>query len=344
MRTLADTARTLVSSGRGILAADESVRTMSQRLEAAGVAATAESRRGYRELLASAPGLSDTVSGIILCDETLRQHADTGSGRRPFPDACHDWGILPGIKVDTGTTPLALGGGALVTEGLDGLRGRLIEYVALGATFAKWRAVIDVATASDHALAANAHALARYAALCQEQGLVPIVEPEVLCAGDHDLAGCAEVTDRALAAVFDELHRQRIDLEGIVLKPNLVTPGLGAAPVPVSVVATATLEVLRRRVPEQVPGIAFLSGGHDNRTACDFLAALNSIASPAAWSLTYSFGRALVSDALARWGGREADRAAAQEVLLANCERAAAALSGQAPAPTAPFAPASAEV
>ncbi|GAA1509582.1 class I fructose-bisphosphate aldolase [Nocardioides humi] len=332
MRTLADTALSLVSSGRGILAADESVRTMSQRLEAEGVPATEENRRAYRELLVSAPGLRDRVSGVILCDETLRQHASFGDVDLAFPEACHRWGVLPGIKVDTGTTPLAFGEGALVTEGLDGLRDRLKEYAGLGAAFAKWRAVIDVASASDHALKANAHALARYAALCQEQGLVPIVEPEVLCTGDHDLDRCAEVTDRALAAVFEQLEAQHVDLAGMVLKPNLVTPGLGAVPAPADQVAAATLKVLDRRVPPALPGIAFLSGGHDNVTACRYLAAVNAAAGERSWRLTFSFGRALVSDALRRWGGEEAHRDEAQAVLLANCARAADAIAGRAPA------------
>lgn len=333
MRTLADTALALVSSGRGILAADESVGTMSQRLEGQNIAATEENRRSYRELLVSAAGLSDLVSGVILCDETVRQHANTADGAVPFAEACHSWGILPGIKVDTGTSPLAGWFGAVVTEGLDGLRGRLAEYAALGAAFAKWRAVINVEAASDYALSVNAHALARYAALCQEQGLVPIVEPEVLCAGSHDIEQCAAVTDRALEAVFAELQAQRVDLGAIVLKPNLITPGLDATPASAEEIATATIEVLDRRVPAAVPGIAFLSGGHDNSAACQYLAALNLAAGEPSWNLTFSFGRALVSDALRQWGGEDTNRAGAQAVLLANCTRAAGAVAGRAPAP-----------
>lgn len=331
MRSLAATALALVGSGRGILAADESVRTMYQRLEDAGIAGTEENRRSYRELLLSTPGLSSMVNGVILCDETLRQRASVGDVDVPFAEACHRWDILPGIKVDTGTTALAGERGALVTEGLDGLRSRLEEYAALGAVFAKWRAVIDVSVATDYTLSVNAHALARYAALCQEQGLVPIVEPEVLCAGSHDIEACAEVTDRALDAVFAELRAQRVDLGGIVLKPNLVTPGLDAAPAPADEVAEATLEVLDRRVPPAVPGIAFLSGGHDNDTACRYLAALNVAAGGPSWNLTFSFGRALVSDALHQWRGEEDHRAGAQAVLLANCTRAAGAVAGRAP-------------
>lgn len=330
MADLTTTALTLVGSGRGILAADESIRTMTQRLEAEGIAGTEENRRRYRELLVSAPGLSDTVSGVILCDETMRQSVSRGAA--PFPAECRRLGVLPGIKVDTGTTALAGGRGALVTEGLDGLRPRLEEYVELGAAFAKWRAVIDVATASDYSVRVNAHALARYAALCQEQGLVPIVEPEVLSDGDHGIERCAEVTDRALAMLFEELDRQYVDPQGIVLKPNLVTPGLDGPPITAAEVAAATLPVLERRVPPTVPGIAFLSGGHSNEVACTYLAEVNRVAGDdAPWELTYSFGRALVSDALHVWGGEEHNVAAAEQVLLANCARASAAVSGQAP-------------
>jgi len=333
MRTLAETALTLVDSGRGILAADESIGTMSQRLAAEGIAPTEENRRRYRELLVTPHGLSATVSGIILCDETMRQHVARVDGDVRFPLAAKQCGILPGIKVDTGTTDLAFAHGAFITEGLDGLRGRLAEYAELGAAFAKWRAVIDVETATDYSIEVNAHALARYAALCQEQGIVPIVEPEVLCAGSHDIARCEEVSDRTLAAVFAQLKLQHVELEAIVLKPNLVTPGLAGPPATPAQVADATLRVLERNVPSTVPGIAFLSGGHDNATVCQYLAALNGIAAGAPWRLTYSFGRALVSDALHVWGGEDANLTEAQATLLANCARAAAALEGTEPAP-----------
>lgn len=329
MTTLRETAQALVGGGRGILAADESIRTMSQRLEAAGVAASEESRRRYRELLVTTPGLSRAVSGVILCDETLRQEFTLDEEPVPVGVACRDLGLLPGIKVDTGVTPLALGDGALITEGLDGLRDRLVEYVALGAAFAKWRAVIDVTTVTEMSAAANAHALARYAALCQEQGLVPIVEPEVLYDGAHDLDACRSATDLILGHVFAQLEQQRVDLGAIVLKPNFVTPGLESGSIPALEVAEATRTVLLRRVPSSVPGIAFLSGGHDTATACGFLAALNSETRPVPWQLTFSFGRALVSDALHGWAGVEANAAAAQDILLSNCTRAAAATGGR---------------
>lgn len=331
MRTLAETALTLVDPGRGILAADESIATMSQRLAAEGIEPTEENRRRYRQLLLTPDGLSTSVSGIILCDETFRQVVRGDGDVAAFPRAARDRGILPGIKVDTGTTMLPFGHGALVTEGLDGLRARLEEYVAMGGAFAKWRAVIDVAKATDYALETNAHALARYAALCQEQGLVPIVEPEVLCTGEHDIVKCEEVTDRTLGAVFAQLELQHVEPEAIVLKPNLVTPGLAGPAATPEQVAHATLRVLERQVPSTVPGIAFLSGGHDNATACRYLAALNAIAAGAPWRLTYSFGRALVSDALHTWAGDEANVDQAQQVLLANCARAAAALTGKEP-------------
>lgn len=316
----------LVATGRGILAADESVKTMSARLEGEGIEASSTTRRDYRGLLLTAPALSDAVSGMILADETFRDALADG---QPFPEACRERGILPGIKVDTGTTPLARGDGAMVTEGLDGLGGRLAEYAAMGAAFAKWRAVIDVTTMSAYSLEANAHALARYAALCQEHGIVPIVEPEVLCNGRHTVDESATATESALTAVFDHLERHRVDLAGIVLKPNMVTPGLDGPPQPADVVAARTLRVLSMAVPAGVPGIAFLSGGHSNEQACEYLAAINDQAVDAPWSLTFSFGRALVSDALRTWRGDPARVEAAQEALLANCRRAAEALQNR---------------
>ena len=279
MRNLAETAHQLVGSGRGILAADESVGTMSSRLEAAGVVPSVETRRQYRALLVTAPDLADTVSGVILCEETLRDRTDRHPSSPLFPEACHSLGILPGIKVDTGVTPLALAGGARVTEGLDGLRDRLSEFAALGAAFTKWRAVIEVTTTSPRSLAANAHGLARYAALCQEQGLVPIVEPEVLCEGDHDLDRCAEVTREALATVFAALELSGVDPAGMVLKPNLVTPGLAGPAVTTAAVADRTLEVLLDVVPDAVAGVAFLSGGHPSQEACAYLGEINAMAS-----------------------------------------------------------------
>jgi fructose-bisphosphate aldolase class I len=321
MSDLKATAAALTGQGRGILAADESIRTMSTRLEAAGVDGTEENRRAYREMLITTPGLSDVVSGVILSDETFGQQLSDG---RDVPTACRELGLLPGIKVDTGTTPLPKGGGALVTEGLDGLGDRLADYAARGAAFAKWRAVIDVRTTSAYARQENAAALARYAALCQQHGIVPIVEPEVLAEGDHDLGTCARTTSATLGAVFDALDSAGVDLAGIVLKPNFVTPGLRGRAVPSGTVGAVTFDVLRRAVPSEVPGIAFLSGGHSTERACAFLTAVNAIGR-APWSLTFSFGRALVSDALRSWRGDDANVAVAQQVLLANCERAAQA-------------------
>jgi fructose-bisphosphate aldolase class I len=322
-----ETARTLVGASRGILAADESVTTMSKRLEAAGIPASAEARRDYRALLLTTPGLSRWVSGIIFCEETLRQELVDGT---PIPEAAGAVGIGVGIKVDTGTRPLPLGGAATVTEGLDGLGRRLEEYVGLGATFAKWRAVLDPALVSGWAIRANAHALARYAAACQEAGITPIVEPEVIMDGDHGVELCEEVTSQVLAAVFAELDAAGVDPAGMVLKPNMVVAGVGARRQPLAdEVASRTVTVLAAHVPDSVPGIAFLSGGQANSQACTHLGAINAEAAArgAPWRLTFSFGRALVSDALARWGGRPGNRAAAQEVLADNCARAGAVAS-----------------
>ncbi|CAG7641127.1 class I fructose-bisphosphate aldolase [Rhodococcus opacus] len=317
--TLAETAQRMTGGGRGILAADESIKTMSARLEQAGVPASATARRDYRELLLTADGLSESVSGIILADETFGQQLDDG---RSFPDAARELGILPGIKVDTGTTPLPGQGGALITEGLDGLGARLASYAERGAAFAKWRAVFDVPTITPYTAAVNGHALARYAALCQEHGIVPIVEPEVLCTGDHDLAASAQVTRLALGSVFAELDQAGVDLTGIVLKPNFVTPGLAASPATAQTVAAATFEVLRDTVPSAVPGIAFLSGGNATADVCEFLSELNAIPERP-WQVTFSFGRALVSDALRIWAGDTVNVPAAQKALLDNCRSAA---------------------
>ncbi len=320
MADLPDTALRLTSGRRGILAADESIRTMSGRLEAQGVEGTERNRRDYRQLLVTAPDLSTRVSGVILCDETFGQSLSDG---RPFPQACHELGILPGIKVDTGTRPLPRQGGALITEGLDGLGDRLAAYAEAGAAFAKWRAVIDVTTTTPYAQRVNASALARYAALCQEHGIVPIVEPEVLAAGAHDLATCARVTREVLEILFAELADARVDLSGIVLKPNFVTPGLAGPHVSASSVGAVTFDILRRTVPNEVPGIAFLSGGHSTRDACAYLEAVNAVAG-APWELTFSFGRALVSPALAAWAGQPAHVTQAQRILVAACAQAGA--------------------
>lgn len=319
--TLHEIAETMTGAGRGILAADESIKTMSQRLEAEGVPASAESRRDYRQLLLTPPGLDEYVSGIILCDETFGQDLADGT---PFPQASRARGILPGIKVDTGTKPLPGGDGALITEGLDGLGERLASYADRGAAFAKWRAVFDVATTTEYTARANGHALARYAALCQQNGIVPIVEPEVLAAGSHDLAASERTSRIALGALFDELEQAGVDMTGIVLKPNFVTPGLDAPKLSAEVVAAETYGVLSATVPDSVPGIAFLSGGHPTEDVCGYLSALQAIDSRP-WNVTFSFGRALVSAALRTWAGSEANLASAQEVLVQNCRQAAMA-------------------
>lgn len=326
MSELLSVAAALVAPGKGILAADESIATMSARLDAAGVPATPETRRAYREMLLTTPGLSRWISGIILCDETVRQPTADGT---PFPAVARQAGILTGVKVDTGTTRLPFGNGGLVTEGLDGLRGRLEGYREAGATFAKWRAVIGPYAPGRPVLRANTHALARYAGLCQEAGIVPIVEPEFLMNGDHGVAVCQAVTANALKELFDEMHLMGIDPRGIVLKPNMVVSGTGH---PVQAgpreVARRTLAVLTAWVPASVPGIAFLSGGQSNEAAAGNLRAINERAAGLPnmpWRLTFSFGRALVDDALRAWQGAAENAGTAQRALADNCRRAAAA-------------------
>jgi fructose-bisphosphate aldolase, class I len=324
---LEQTARFLVAPGKGILAADESTGTMTRRLEAHGLESTAESRRRYREMLLLAPGLEKHISGAILYDETFGQAASDG---RPFPRALAERGILPGIKVDTGAKPLAGAAGETVTEGLDGLRERLAEYGARGARFAKWRAAIavDRERPTDRCVEANAHALARYAALCQEAGIVPIVEPEVLMDGDHSIERCAEVTERVQAAVFAQLGAQGVRLEGIVLKPNMVVPGAAAVPqVTVAGVAEATVRVLRRTVPSAVPGIAFLSGGQSPELATAHLQAM-AARGPHPWQLTFSYGRALQDPALEAWSRDETRMDVARDALLARVRANGAARDG----------------
>ncbi|MGW4632818.1 class I fructose-bisphosphate aldolase [Nocardia sp. NPDC004415] len=316
---LAEIAHQLTGAGRGILAADESIGTMSARLEQAGVPASERARRNYRELLLTADGLTRWISGIILCDETFGQTLADG---REFPVAARELGILPGIKVDTGTTPLPGQGGALITEGLDGLGARLASYAERGAAFAKWRAVFDVDTVTPASARANGHALARYAALCQQHGIVPIVEPEVLCTGDHELANAERATRLAVGALFAELAEAGVDPAGLVLKPNFVTPGLDTDPAPAAEVAARTCAALLDTVPAAVPGIAFLSGGHPTGRVCEYLAALDA-RPDRRWPVTFSFGRALVSAALRTWAGDPAEVGAAQLVLLDNCRTAA---------------------
>ncbi|WP_028961313.1 class I fructose-bisphosphate aldolase [Streptomyces sp. UNC401CLCol] len=314
MSALNEIARTLVSNRRGILAADESIGTMSSRLEKVGVAATEENRRVYRELIVTTPRLSESISGVILADETFRQKVSNG---RTFPEFLADLGILTGIKVDTGAKPLAGAPNETITEGLDGLRERVKDYVRLGATFAKWRAVIKIGDnlPSDRAVRANVHALARYAGLCQEGGLVPIVEPEVLMDGAHSLAQCQKVTTAVLESLFDELDLMQVQLDGIVLKPNMVVAGTDSSEQPsVTDVARATVDALRETVPASVPGIAFLSGGQSPEVATKHLGAMQGL-SPLPWELTYSFGRALVGPALETWRGDNANWDAAQKAL-----------------------------
>lgn len=334
MPELQETAASLVAKPKGILAADESIATMSKRLEGAGVAASETTRRDYRELLLTTSKLETWIAGIIWCDETLRQRLTDGT---PFPDACAARGIQAGIKVDTGVVPLAFAGGAAVTQGLDGLPARLAEYRQMGATFAKWRAVLDPGNISPRAVHANAHALARYAAACQEADIVPIVEPEVLMDGTHGIDLCQMITTTALTAVFDELHTMGVDPSAMVLKPNMVVAGAGSERQPSTEhVADATLAVLRGCVPGTVPGIAFLSGGQSNEEACANLAAINQSAAGtggAPWRLTFSFGRALVNDALRLWHGDASAAATAQQALAANCARAAAASARTTPSP-----------
>ncbi len=314
MSTCRQTAARLMAPGKGILAADESIATMSKRLQEAGVEPSAESRRFYRELLATAPGLSDSISGIIFCDETLRQ---TFSDGRPFAQAVTELGILPGIKVDTGAKPCPGLPGETVTEGLDGLPARVAEYAEIGAAFAKWRAVFRITadTPSRGAIRANANALARYAAACQEAGLVPIVEPEVLMDGDHNRGRCRDVTSEVHTAVRTELALLNVDLAGIVLKPNMVLEGedYGRQSTPEEI-AEITVSVLRAW-PNDLAGIAFLSGGQDPERATANLEAMQEHDTP--WPLTFSFGRALVSPALAAWHG-DPDRVADGQAALAD--------------------------
>jgi fructose-bisphosphate aldolase class I len=313
---LEEMAQHLVAEGRGILAADESTGTIAKRFAAIGVENTAEMRRGYRELLFTAPGLGNFISGVIMYDETIRQCAADGT---PFVTLLERHNIVPGIKVDTGAKPLAGCPGETVTEGLDDLRGRLNLYRGLGARLAKWRAVIKIGDGlpTRTCLSANAHALGRYAALCQEAGLVPIVEPEVLMDGGHDIDACEEVTTQTLRTVFSALDDQRVVLEGMLLKPNMVIPGKDADyQAGVEEVAERTLRCLMRTVPAAVPGIVFLSGGQTGEEATAHLNAMNTGYGPHPWRLSFSYGRALQEQALKAWRGQTENVGAAQERLL----------------------------
>jgi len=319
-------ARAMVAEGKGILAADESAGTIKKRFAAIGVESTEPLRQAYREALLTAPGLGEYISAVILFDETLRQRVSSGLS---FAEHLRDLGVIPGIKVDRGTTPLAGHPGSRITEGLDGLRDRLKAYRELGAQFAKWRAVIDIGdnVPAASAISANAQGLARYASLCQEEGLVPIVEPEVLMDGAHSLARCEEVTDAVLLAVFNELAAQRVALEAMVLKPNMVISGSEAsARATPQEVAAATRRCMLRRVPAAVPGIAFLSGGQQPVEATRHLALVNQ--QPAPWRLTFSYGRALQEPALHAWRGKAAQRQAAQREFLWRARLNARATAG----------------
>jgi len=323
---LMDTAKALVADDKGLLAMDESNPTCNKRFAKLGIPQTVEARRDYRELIVTTPRLGECISGAILYDETIRQQKKDGT---PFIKVLTDAGIIPGIKVDTGAKDMAGHPGEKITEGLDGLRDRLKEYFQMGARFAKWRAVIAIGDGlpSRSGLEANAHALARYAALCQEAGLVPIVEPEVLMDGGHTLERCLKVTEETLRNVFIQLNCQRVLLEGMILKPNMVLPGL-ACPKQESVdeVADATVNCLLRTVPAAVPGIAFLSGGQSAELASTRLNAMNvRFKSRLPWALAFSFARAIQQPALEIWRGAEANVEAAQQALLhrAKCNRAA---------------------
>jgi fructose-bisphosphate aldolase class I len=303
-------ANAMVAPGRGVLAADESAGTCKKRFDAIGVESTEENRRDYRELLFRSKGMAN-ISGVILFDETIRQKAKDGT---PLAKIIEQAGSLPGIKVDKGTKPLPFYPGEVITEGLDGLRERLVEYRGLGAKFCKWRTVIDIGPGipSYYCIKANADALARYAALCQDENLVPIVEPEVLMDGDHDTDRCYQVTELALKALFHELYLARVKLEGMVLKPNMVVPGKKSAKqASVDEVAEKTLRVLKECVPAAVPGIAFLSGGQSDLDATARLNAMNRLGG-APWKITFSYSRALQTAPQKAWSGKAENVAAAQ--------------------------------
>ncbi len=327
MTTLDDTARAIVADGKGVLAADETPPTIAKRFAMYGIESTADTRRAYREMLFSTPDISEFIGGVILQDETIRQNASNGT---PLVELVEKQGMIPGIKVDAGAKPLAGLPREVVTEGLDGLRDRLMTYRQIGARFAKWRAVIRIGQElpTEACVNANAAALARYAALCQEQDLVPIVEPEVLMDGPHSIERCEEVTDWVLQAVFDELFTQRVRLEALLLKPGMVISGsLCPRQATVAEVAEATVRTLGRHVPPVVPAIVFLSGGQDHLEATEHLDAINRLDARKPWILSFSFGRALQDEAMAAWRQRSENVATAQRAFYhrAQCEHAAVA-------------------
>lgn len=326
---LKSVANAIVAEQKGVLAADESSPTIKKRFDSIKVESTEESRRRYREILFTTEGIERYIGGVILFDETLRQGTRDGT---PFARLLSGRGIVPGIKVDKGAKALALYPGDKIAEGLDGLRERLAEYKQLGAKFAKWRAVIEINerdVPSAFGIRANAHALARYAALCQEIDLVPIVEPEVLMDGAHDIDRCEVVTSRVLEAVFAELDVHRVMFDGMLLKPNMVVPGMKCPQqAGVQQVAEATLRCLRRYVPAAVPGIVFLSGGQSAEDATDHLNAMNAMG-PQPWQVSFSYGRALQAPVLAAWRGQESNVAAAQQALLKRCRMNGLARDGK---------------
>ena len=321
-------AKKMVQKGKGILAADESNPTCTKRFEALGISSSPDSRNEYRDLLFTSNGIEQYISGVIMFDETFRQKTTCAKGI-PFTKYLSDLDILPGIKVDKGVKPLAGFENEVVTEGLDGLRDRLSEYYELGARFAKWRAVIkiDDQIPSDALIIANAHSLARYASLCQESGLVPIVEPEVLMDGEHSIDTCYNVTSKVLKVVFEQLKIQNVNLKGMVLKPNMVISALGCSnQANIDAVADMTVKCLKENVPEDVPGIAFLSGGQSSDLAVAHLNAMNRRFSDLPWNLTFSYGRALQQDALNTWVGR--NRSEAQEAFLVRAKANSLATTG----------------
>jgi fructose-bisphosphate aldolase class I len=324
---LHETAAAIVADNKGILAADESTGTITKRFDSIGVESTEENRRFYRQLLFTTSGMEDYIGGVILYDETIRQRTDDGT---PFSVLLAEKGTMPGIKVDTGAHDLAGFPGEKVTEGLDGLRARLEEYVSLGARFAKWRAVITIGEGipTNACIRANAHALARYAALCQEAGLVPIVEPEVLMDADNTIDGCYDATARTLHETFDELSVLNVDLKGTLLKPNMVISGKGCAvQAPADEIAEKTIDCFLRHVPAAVPGIVFLSGGQTEVQATENLNAINRVGGP--WPLSFSYGRALQQSALAAWSGDSANAQSAQAVYLHRARMNALAAAGE---------------
>jgi fructose-bisphosphate aldolase class I len=328
LKTLHDTALGMVAKGRGILAADESTATIGKRFDAIKVENTEDNRRAYRDMMFTAPGMEKYTSGVIFYEETLFQKSADGT---PFPELLAKKGVIPGIKVDKGAKDLANAPGETITEGLDGLRERLVKYREAGARFAKWRAVITIGNGipSDYCIQTNAHALARYAALCQENDIVPIVEPEVLMDADNTIELCEDVTAVTLQTVFDELYRQKVALEGMILKPNMVISGKKCkVQADRKAVAVATLRTLKRYVPASVPGIAFLSGGQSDEDATAHLDEMNKLGG-GPWVLSFSYGRALQAAAQKAWSGRKENVAAGQQAYIHRVKMNSLAATGQ---------------